>query len=125
MRCASDEVLLTGDGRRLLRHRPGQPREEAGRRQVPPGLRICLRCRAHPVAARARGGSLHSRSGARGYGDRAWTRLESFVWYCMSVLKQVDEPQLWVVAGDFATFLNKFEFVFDPAKVVPPSPAET
>ena len=60
-----------------------------------------------------------------GYSDRAWTRLESFVWYCMSVLKQVDEPQLWVVAGDFATFLNKFEFVFDPAKVVPPSPAET
>ena len=53
-----------------------------------------------------------------GYGGRAWTRLESFVWFCMSRLKQVDTPELWVAAEDDATYLERFEFLLDPDKVL-------
>ena len=53
-----------------------------------------------------------------GYGDRAWTRLESLVWFFMSTLKQEDTPELWVAAEVDATYLERFEFLLDPNKVL-------
>ncbi len=44
----------------------------------------------HPVA--------HMVSG--GYGDRAWTRLESFTFYCLSLLRNQDFPNIYTVATD-------------------------
>jgi WD40 repeat protein len=48
---------------------------------------------------------------ARRYGERGWTRLEAMSFYSISTLKQVETPEIWVAAGDGASFLQRFSYV--------------
>jgi len=54
------------------------------------------------------------------FANRAWTRVETLAMYAVSVLKHMDCPEFWVAAGEGASFLEKFDYIFRE----PPSTGE-